>query len=309
VLLLGFSLALWICGLTVPRSAAAAEPAGVSSPNLQSSSPVVFIDPDILDSEWNHHVAGYILIGISLLVLAAYRFPELASAHRLWPGLFLGAALFLAVWSDKEIWPRGALAWTWLIHHDAEARQHKLFAILLFAMGIIEYLRSSGRLPQFWKTWAFPVLAVLGAGILLMHDHGGNSGLPAGWDNSEKLAKIAKITGTSPEALQQAYLTNRASPSGGDMPAMSGHGDMEGMDHEMSPVGSSRSAAQGSHVMTASMLRVQEQHLWFTLVGLAIAFLKFVHDRGFWRRSFVPYLWPMATCLLGILLALYAEAG
>ena len=267
---------------------------------------MALIDPDILDSEWNHHLAGYILICISLLVIAAYRFPRLDLIRRLWPFLFIGAGLFLAVWSDKEIWPRGTLAWSWLIHHDAEARQHKLYAILLLAMGIIEYLRSCGRLLPLWRTWGFPTLAVLGAGILLIHDHGGSSGLPPGWDSAEKSARIAKMAG--PEgALRYAHQGENAGISHSGMHMMGTNSEMQAMHHPAPQGEGSRSHVHGGHIMTASMLHVRQQHLWFTLVGVAIALLKFVHDGSFWRRTFVPYLWPGAICILGILLVSYTE--
>jgi len=94
------------------------------------------------------------------------------------------------------------------------------------------------------------------------------------------------------------------------MENMSGHGHMEGMHHpSMASSGSPSAPGHSGHVMTASMLHVKEQHLWFTLVGIAVAVFKFVHDAGFWRRRFVPYLWPGATWALGILLTLYAEAS
>lgn len=307
-LLRAVGLTLLICSVILCRSAAGSHTVSMDGPDFRTSPSVGAIDPDILDSEWNHHIAGYTLICISLLVFAAYKFPKLSSLHRLWPLLFLGAALFLAVWSDKEIWPRGGLPWSWLIHHDPEARQHKLFAALLLAMGIIEYLRSCGRLPRFWKTWVFPMLAVFGASILLVHDHGGSSGLPMGWDDAEKSARIAKISGTAAGASRYADVTGNAAKSYSQAHITNEHNAMEGM-HDTALPGNSSPSPTGhrGHIMTASMGHVRKQHLWFTLIGLAIALFKFVHDGSFWRRRFVPYLWPAAVCLLGISLALYTE--
>jgi len=59
--------------------------------------------------------------------------------------------------------------------------------------------------------------------------------------------------------------------------------------------------------MTPSMLHVAKQHMWFTLVGLAIALFKFIDDASFWRKRFVPYLWPGGMLVLGSLLVLYTE--
>ena len=98
-------------------------------------------DPDIADSEFNHNCAGYILVAVALLMFAGESSRKLRFMQAAWPFLFVAAGLFLAVWSDKEIWPRGFLSWTWLLHHDAEARQHKIYGLLLLALGAIEYSR------------------------------------------------------------------------------------------------------------------------------------------------------------------------
>jgi hypothetical protein len=80
------------------------------------------------------------------------------------------------MWSDEEIWPRGNLNWIWLVHHDAEARQHKIYAILLLAIRAIEHFRTRVKLNRFWQSWVFPLLALFGALFLLFHDHGAGSG-------------------------------------------------------------------------------------------------------------------------------------
>jgi hypothetical protein len=290
---------------------------GEHNAHTQSAYSSSIVDPDIVDSEWNHHLAGYILIGIALLVFVGQRSSKLTLLQALWPFLFIAAGLFLAVWSDKEIWPRGFLSWTWLIHHDAEARQHKIYAILLLAMGIIEYLRWRGKLSQFWRIWSFPLLALLGAGLLLVHDHGGNSGLPPGWDAQEKAARIAKMaaaaglrstpadpmmgTGLGSEHAMAMPTEDHTMPDMTSMAASS-----RGNPSSMAAAPSAHQGHEG-HVMTSSMLHVKKQHLWFTLVGIAVAVLKFVADTSFGRRLFAPHLWPCALTVLGVLLALYTE--
>ena len=148
------------------------------------------LDPNRGPSEFNHHVAGYALIGVGGIVLSTLHSSRLRAMRFIWPLLFLSAGVFLAVWSDAEIWPRGNLNWAWLLHHDREAGQHKVYALLLIAVGCVEYLRARGGLSRFWRIWSFPVLAVIGAGLLLVHDHGQGGG------------------GHSPEA--RAYLVNPA---------------------------------------------------------------------------------------------------
>ncbi len=59
--------------------------------------------------------------------------------------------------------------------------------------------------------------------------------------------------------------------------------------------------------MTDTMLKVQQQHFWFSIAGFAVALLKFLYDTDFWKRPFVPFLWPAAMSVLGLLLIVYTE--
>ena len=61
------------------------------------------------------------------------------------------------------------------------------------------------------------------------------------------------------------------------------------------------------HYMNASEVKVEGEHLWFLVVGVGIAFFKLVSDGDFWRRSFVPFLWPSFMGVLGLLLTVYTE--
>jgi hypothetical protein len=61
------------------------------------------------------------------------------------------------------------------------------------------------------------------------------------------------------------------------------------------------------HQMTPAMMLVEREHFWFMIVGFTIALFKFISDGDFWRRRFVPYLWPSTMVLLGALLTLYHE--
>src|SRR5215469_4680192 len=105
--------------------------------STSSSSAQQPVDPNKAPSEFNHHIAGWALIGVGMLVLASQFSPRLKAFSYVLPLLFVGVGVFLAVWSDGEIWPRGNLNWLWLIHHDAEARQHKIYSVLLIAIGVI----------------------------------------------------------------------------------------------------------------------------------------------------------------------------
>ena len=101
------------------------------------------------------------------------------------PILFITAGLLLAAWSDSEIWPRGDLSWSWLFHHDAEARQHKLYALLLIVFGLVECVQSTPRLRKPWLNMVFPVLCVIGGASLFSHHHSGMAVVNAnGMDHS-----------------------------------------------------------------------------------------------------------------------------
>jgi hypothetical protein len=106
---------------------------------------------------------------------------------------------------------------------------------------------------------------------------------------------------------------------------------MPGMHHHASKPDSSRATAQSgasasmeqgshdlpghdannpsahSHEMSEGMLKVERQHFWFTVVGLAVALFKFVSDGGLWRRSLVLHLWSGCVTFLGVLLVFYTE--
>jgi hypothetical protein len=267
-------------------------------------------DPDKVLSEFNHHVAGWALIGVGFLVLASFLSPNLRTLRYLWPALFVCAGLFLALWSDAEIWPRGNLSWAWLLHHDQEAGQHKIYAVFLIAMGLVEYLRLCGSVNRFWGAWTFSILAIAGASFLLVHDHTASSGVTS----PEVRAYLVNPT-LDPDGNPPAH--NVPGPKPGthypvtdlDHPGM--HMDHSAMDHSSMSMGSNPAVnaplPSHHHHMTLSMLLVKREHFWFMIVGLAVALFKLVSDGELWRRRFIPYAWPSAMVLLGILLVAYRE--
>jgi copper resistance protein D len=124
------------------------------------------------ESEGNHHLIG-LLVGLSgVFILAqgvlAKKFPVLAYA---WPACFLVSGLFVLVYSDTELWPFGPKPWIQGTITNPEVTQHKLFAVLLLAVGLIETVRVRRSLQAVWLAWVFPVLAVAGSVLLLFHSH------------------------------------------------------------------------------------------------------------------------------------------
>ena len=286
------------------------EPMSAYASSQISNGAVASVDPNKGPSELNHHIAGWALIGIGVLQLVALFFPSLKGHRYIWPALFLSAGLFLALWSDGEIWPRGNLNWAWLLRHDAEARQHKIYAILLIAIGIIEYLRIRGSLTRFWKTWAFPALAVIGACLLLIHDHTGGSGAHSPEAQAYLVNPALDVDGSprKPESIATASMHHTSGE------VMHGDGMESGampMDHSHmmmdDPAGNAMNAGDHHHMMTASMLLVEREHMWFMIVGLAIGLFKFLSDSEFVQSRIVPYMWPSCMTLLGFMLVLYRE--
>jgi hypothetical protein len=276
------------------------------------------IDPNKSLSELNHHIAGWALIGVGVLVLTSLLSPRLKRHRYIWPALFILAGLFLALWSDGEIWPRGNLSWSWLLQHDAEARQHKIYSLLLIAIGAVEYIRIRGSLPRIWKSVAFPLIAVTGASLLLIHDHSAGSGVRSpeaqGYLVNPNLDVDGNPRGLSLSATpapdtddqhrhmhhSQASVSDASIMDAGIMPA-----DHSQMAMDLSPA----SGVLGSHQhhMTASMIRVEHQHLWFMIVGVAIGLFKFISDSEFFRSRVVHGIWPSCMVLLGLMLVVYRE--
>jgi hypothetical protein len=275
------------------------------------------VDPNKGPSELNHHVAGFALIGVGLLALASLFSPRSQSHGYLWPTLFVLVGLYLALWSDGEIWPRGNLNWSWLFEHDAEARQHKIYSFLLIAIGIIEYARLRGSLPRLWKTWAFPVLALIGAGMLLIHDHNGGSGARSPEAQAYLVNQALDVDGSPRKSSSLAILANTTQDQRlvhfssenvmSDSALDSNSTPMNHLQMEMDAARASNIAILHHHAMTASMLHVEREHMWFMIVGLAIGLFKFISDGEFFRTRVVSYLWPSCVVLLGFMLVFYRE--
>ena len=127
---------------------------------------------DKKESEFNHHLAGFFVLLAGILILfqgvLMKRWPDV---KYVWPGCFLLSGLFVLVWSDTELWPFGNRQWLEALQNNPEVLQHKIFALLLLALGAIEWQRARGVLQAAWSGWVFPVVAVGGSVLLLFHHH------------------------------------------------------------------------------------------------------------------------------------------
>jgi putative copper resistance protein D len=127
---------------------------------------------DKKESEFNHHFAGFFVILAGFLILAEGTVPQRWSFLRFaWPFCFMLSSLFLLVFSDTELWPFGPQSWWYGLTHNLEDLQHKTFALLLLALGILELQRARGVLKSAWSAWVFPVLVFCGSVMLLFHEH------------------------------------------------------------------------------------------------------------------------------------------
>jgi hypothetical protein len=140
------------------------------------------------ESEFNHHLAGVLVIVAGIFILAqdrlAKRWPQVRYA---WPVCFLAAGLFLLIFSDTEIWPFGPQTPWYALTHNAEDLQHKIFAVILLALGYVEFQRARGRLKVPWAAWFFPVVGLAGAILLLFHVHGGDMRAPHAMESMEHI--------------------------------------------------------------------------------------------------------------------------
>jgi copper resistance protein D len=126
---------------------------------------------DKRESEFNHHLAGILLILAGAFLFAQDKLAtKWAWARYVWPACFLAAGFYLLIFSDTEIWPIGHKPF-WLAMSDPEDQQHKVFAVILLSIGLIELQRARGRLQNAWAAWVFPVTGMIGAVMLLFHHH------------------------------------------------------------------------------------------------------------------------------------------
>jgi len=122
-------------------------------------------------SEFNHHWAGAFVLVMGLLsLLHAFR-PRLAWA-RAWPLTLIGLSIFLFFRNDSNVWPLGPISF-WHSLTIAHVLQHRLYVVLVAALGIVEWLGQTGRIRRTWWTYIFPGICVIGSLMLFLHAHGG----------------------------------------------------------------------------------------------------------------------------------------
>ncbi|MGH7414075.1 MAG: copper resistance D family protein, partial [Candidatus Rokuibacteriota bacterium] len=126
-------------------------------------------DADRAWSEFNHHISGILVLTMGLLALLHAASGRAAWARH-WPLVFLGLAAFMMVRNDPGSWPLGPEGfWEgWLV---ATVAQHRVFVMIVVVFGIFEWMVRSGRLRSRRAALIFPLLCVVGGGLLLTHSH------------------------------------------------------------------------------------------------------------------------------------------
>lgn len=142
-------------------------------------------------SEFNHHVAGFLLVVIGCAeLIQALRASSPLWARLLLPGALGLTGLFLLIWSDHEAWPIGSMSlWDTLYGGDHEILQHKLYGVLALVTSTVEILRRAGLFGHAGWMVPLPAFAIIGGWMLFSHSHGAH---PA----AHKIALHHAIMGT-----------------------------------------------------------------------------------------------------------------
>ncbi|HXC95854.1 MAG TPA: CopD family protein [Edaphobacter sp.] len=119
-------------------------------------------------SEYNHHWSGLIVLLAGVFALLS-RLPK-ARWARNWPLVFAALAVFIALRADSESWPLGPRPF-WVTMYEPDVLQHRLSALLIVALAAFEWGIQTGRLKSRWAAMMFPMLCVVGAALLLTHNH------------------------------------------------------------------------------------------------------------------------------------------
>ncbi len=123
---------------------------------------------DIAWSEYNHHVAGAIVLVMGILVLVEKSGKAPWARH--WPLLLIVLAGFLFLRSEAEGWPTGSLSLADSLR-DPEFIQHKSFMVLMTAFAAFEWSVRNQVMRNGWAKYVFPLICALGGMMLLTHSH------------------------------------------------------------------------------------------------------------------------------------------
>lgn len=119
-------------------------------------------------SDFNHNVAGLLVLAAAMGALLAQRRGDRGSAH--WPLLFVPLALFLILLGEPSGWPLGNEGF-WETLAAPSVLQHRLATLLVIGLALLEWRVEAGGLAATRWRLAFPLLCVAGGALLLTHTH------------------------------------------------------------------------------------------------------------------------------------------
>ena len=133
---------------------------------IPGESRVADTQADTAWSEYNHNLAGLVVlaIGVASVLAGRYRWAQN------WPVLFLGLAIFLLVRADSENWPLGPRGF-WESFQVAEVAQHRLFVLLIILFAVFEWAVQTKRLAAQRAGLVFPLVCAVSGALLLTHSH------------------------------------------------------------------------------------------------------------------------------------------
>ncbi|HEV8390269.1 MAG TPA: CopD family protein [Dongiaceae bacterium] len=123
---------------------------------------------DIAWSEYNHHIAGVIVLVMGILVFLEKSGKAPWARH--WPLLLVVLAGFLFLRSEAEGWPTGSLTLAESLR-DPEFIQHKTFMALMTGFAVFEWSVRNQVMRNDWAKYVFPLICALGGMMLLTHSH------------------------------------------------------------------------------------------------------------------------------------------
>ena len=125
-------------------------------------------DADRAWSEYNHHVAGLCVLAMG--ALAILHVSGRAPWARQWPLVLLGLAGFMLLRNDPGAWPLGPLGF-WESMAVPSVLQHRAFVLLVVMLAVFEWMVRAHRIRSPRAALVFPLLCVVGGGLLLTHSH------------------------------------------------------------------------------------------------------------------------------------------
>lgn len=130
--------------------------------------------------EFNHHMGGMVVLVLAGLTWLELLWADSAMIVRLaWPSCLILIGLYNMVLSDRFAWPIGPTGLAESLSNP-QVLQHKLLAVMVLTLGLIELLRRLGLLIHTAWSYLFYGMAMLTASILLLHGSGAGPHMHSG---------------------------------------------------------------------------------------------------------------------------------